>query len=393
MAVVQSRGGPGRRAFLQASACGLLGGLFVPIAGCSKEESRSEDAAPDTLIAQVEEDISRLMRATSAPGLSVAVVKNGELLWRKGFGLKDATAPDQRVDDDTVFEAQSMSKPVFAYVVMKLCEKGVLDLDTPLTKYTDRRFLADDPRLDLITARHVLSHTTGFQNWRSATEPLRIHFAPGERYMYSGEGYNYLQSVVTHLTGHVNTAACSRFEDGVEICATDIDQYMKANLLVPFGMTSSCYVPDDASARRMARPHDRQGLPIAGGKSTAIDAARYAAAGALLTTPTDYARFLIEVIAPKPADAFRLELRTRDEMIRPHIAVNDAYGSSWALGWQVQKTGVINHGGDISGFHSMAVASPRTRSGFVIMTNGDNGGEILGKLIIGDTPLNRLIAS
>jgi CubicO group peptidase (beta-lactamase class C family) len=390
MAVVQSGCGQGRRAFLQASACGLLGGLFVPIAGCSKEKTRPE-GAPETLIAQVEDDISTLMRATSAPGLSVAVIKSGELLWRKGFGLKDATAPDQRVDDDTVFEAQSMSKPVFAYVVMKLCEKGVLNLDTPLTKYTDRRFLAADSRLDLITARHVLSHTTGFQNWRSATEPLKIHFTPGERYMYSGEGYNYLQSVVTHLTGHVNTASCARFEDGLEVCATDIDQYMKANLLVPFGMESSSYLPDDTIARRMARPHDRQGQPIARGKPTAIDAARYAAAGALLTTPTDYARFLIEVIAPKPADAFRLELRTRDEMIRPHVAVNDTYGSSWALGWQVQKTGIINHGGDIAGFHSMAVASPRTRSGFVIMTNGDNGGEILGKLILSDTPLNRLI--
>jgi hypothetical protein len=88
---------------------------------------------------------------------------------------------------------------------------------------------------------------------------------------------------------------------------------------------------------------------------------------------------------------WRLELRTRDEMIRPHVAVNDAYGSSWALGWHVQKTGVINHGGDITGFHSMAVASPRTRSGVVIMTNGDNGVEILRKLIVGDTTLNRLI--
>ena len=78
-----------------------------------------------------------------------------------------------------MFEAASMSKPVFAYVVMKLCETGVLNLDTPLTTYTADRFLQDDPRLDLITARHVLSHTSGFQNWRSEQEPLAIHFAPG----------------------------------------------------------------------------------------------------------------------------------------------------------------------------------------------------------------------
>ena len=84
---------------------------------------------------------------------------------------------------------------------MKLCEKGVMDLDTPLTKYTSERFLEGDPRLDLITARHVLSHTSGFQNWRSEKEPLKIHFKPGEKWSYSGEGYSYLQSVVTHLIG------------------------------------------------------------------------------------------------------------------------------------------------------------------------------------------------
>jgi CubicO group peptidase (beta-lactamase class C family) len=74
-----------------------------------------------------------------------------------------------------------MSKPVFAYAVMKLCEKGVMDLDTPLTNYTPERFLEGDPRLDLITARRVLSHTTGFPNWRSEKTPLAIQFTPGER--------------------------------------------------------------------------------------------------------------------------------------------------------------------------------------------------------------------
>jgi len=83
-----------------------------------------------------------------------------------------------------MFEAASMSKPLFAYAVMKLCEKGVMNLDTPLTKYTPERFLKGDPRLDFITARHVLSHTSGFQNWRSEKEALKIHFTPGEKYLY-----------------------------------------------------------------------------------------------------------------------------------------------------------------------------------------------------------------
>jgi CubicO group peptidase (beta-lactamase class C family) len=132
---------------------------------------------------------------------------------------------------------------------MKLCEKGVINLDTPLTKYTPQRFLEGDPRLELITARRVLSHTTGFQNWRSDKDPLKIHFAPGEKFSYPGEGYNYLQSVVTHLMGQ------------------PFETYMKSKLFVPFGMASSGYVWNDTSAKRMARPHDQSGKPTDNKKS------------------------------------------------------------------------------------------------------------------------------
>ena len=112
-----------------------------------------------------------------------------------------------------------------------------MNLDTPLTQYTSERFLEGDSRLDLITARHVLSHTSGFPNFRSNKKPLKIHFTPGEKWSYSGEGYSYLQSVVTHLLGgRVNRNECAKFESGLEVCATEpsIDAYMRANVLVPF---------------------------------------------------------------------------------------------------------------------------------------------------------------
>jgi CubicO group peptidase (beta-lactamase class C family) len=267
---------------------------------------------------------------------------------------------------------------------MKLCEKGVLGLDTTLTTFAPIRPL-DDPRLDAITPRHILAHTSGFQNWRSRREPLRIHFMPGERHMYSGEGYWYLQSVVTHLTGRVDQTACATFEDGLNVCATDIDAFMRTNVLTPFGMSSSGYVWDEAHHRHAALPHSRDGKPMVRPKGTAIDAARYAAAGALLTTPTDYAKFVIEVINPKPSDAFRLDEKSVDEMLRPQVKVpDDKYGSSWALGWQVQQSGLINHGGDNPGFHAQAVASVARRSGLVVMTNGDNGHEFILKLLFGD---------
>jgi CubicO group peptidase (beta-lactamase class C family) len=277
-----------------------------------------------------------------------------------------------------MFEAASMSKPVFAYVVMKLCETGVMNLDTPLTKYTSARFLEGDARLELITARHILSHTSGFQNWRSDAKPLAIHFTPGERYLYSGEGYNYLQAVVTELLGQ------------------PFETYMNARLLTPFGMTSSGYVWSDAFARRMARPHDPGGTPNDNKRSTPESVARYGSAGALLTTPTDYAKFVIEVIDPKPRDASRLDANGVREMLRPHVKIDGGrYPASWALGWQIfhnANRDFVYHGGDNEGFHCAAVASVEGRSGFVAMTNGENGTAIVGQLIESDL-MQRFLAS
>ena len=94
------------------------------------------------------------------PAASIAVVRAGRLTWQRAFGVKD-TGTNEPVDGDSVFAACSNTKPVFAYGVMKLVERGLLDLDTPLTRYTKRR-VTTDPRIELITARHVLNHTTGF---------------------------------------------------------------------------------------------------------------------------------------------------------------------------------------------------------------------------------------
>lgn len=359
-----------RREFLVESSRAVLGFSLLPVVAPVKGDqtsAKSRSSAPwGTLIADLEKQIPKLMEEAIVPGVSIAIIEDAKLRWRRAFGVRDS-ASNKPVDDETMFEAASMSKPVFAYAVMKLCEKGVIDLDTPLTKYTPERFLEGDPRLDLITARHVLSHTSGFQNWRSEEEPLKIHFTPGEKYLYSGEGYSYLQSVVTHVT------------------AQPIEQYMKANLFVPFGMASSGYVWNDTFATLMARPHDQKGNAFDNKKSTATDAARYGSSGALLTTPTDYAKFVIEVIDPKQSDAFRLNKNSLQEMLRPQVKVTDGgeYSISWALGWRLAHTkngDVINHGGDNKGFHSWADASVERKSGFVIMTNGENGQELLEKL-------------
>ena len=115
------------------------------------------------------------------PAVSMAIIRDGHLAWQRAFGFKD-TGTNEPVDFNTAFAACSDTKPVFTYGVVKLCEKGVLDLDTPLTKYTTRRITAD-PRIERITTRHVLNHTTGFPNWRQGKD-LPIEFDLGSRNQY-----------------------------------------------------------------------------------------------------------------------------------------------------------------------------------------------------------------
>lgn len=338
----------------------LIGLALLPSVACVR---RSTSGLP---IADLERRIPLWMQESRTPGLAIAIIRDAKVAWRRGFGLKDV-ASQEPVKDGTMFEAASMSKPAFAYVVLKLCETGVMDLDTPLTRYTTDRFLEGDARLERITARHVLSHTSGFQNWRSEEKPLAIHHTPGEKYLYSGEGYNYLQTVVTRLLGE------------------PFETYMKARLLDPMGMASSGYVWREPFSRLMARPHDMSGKPLENKRSTADGVARYGSAGALLTTATDYARFVISVIEPRPGDAFRLKPETITEMLRPQVKIEGGqFAASWALGWQIfhnANRDFIYHGGDNEGFHCGAVASVEGKSGFVVMTNGENGTKVLRNLI------------
>jgi CubicO group peptidase (beta-lactamase class C family) len=152
----------GRRDFLLRSGWAALGFPALSLMASAQERQNRHGAPWANLIAELDKQIFKMMGETVIPGLSIAVIKDAHTVWRRTFGVKDNESR-KPVENDTVFEAGSMSKPVFAYAVMKLCEKGVIDLDTPLTKYSSERFLEGDPRLDLLTARHLLSHTSGFR--------------------------------------------------------------------------------------------------------------------------------------------------------------------------------------------------------------------------------------
>lgn len=388
-----------RRDFLRTSACAAVTAAVFPNAASAQPRPaprKKADARFDETTAKtIEQRVLTVMREKRVPGVALAVVHEGRLAWQRAFGVKDASTK-RPVDEHTVFEAASVSKTAFAYAVLKLCERGILDLDAPLTRYTTQRFVRDDARIERVTARHALSHTTGFPEWRS-TPLLKFEADPGARFRYSGEGYFYLQSVVTELTGRTLPAPCGRYEADLEVCATDFDEFMHRSLLDPLAMTSSGYVWRDAFEGRAAHPHDVNGQPLAKKKPNAADIARYGAVGELRTTASDYAKFLLAVLN-LPAGEALLGAELRNEMLRPQVKLREEKidgADSWALGWAVQErpTGnVILHSGGQSGFRSLTMASVERRSGFVIFTNSDNGGHVCYDRELG-TLLTPLIAS
>jgi CubicO group peptidase (beta-lactamase class C family) len=359
-----------RRDFLLESSNAALGASAVCISGFSRAQPghRSTDAFFDALVGKWEAEIPTWLTAAKMPAVSIAIIREGEVAWQRAFGVKD-TGTREPVDPDTVFAACSNTKPVFAYGVMKLCERGVLDLDTPLTKYTSRRVSAD-PRIELITTRHVLNHTTGFPNWRQGSD-LPIQFTPGARKQYSGEGFSYLQSVV------------------VEIAGKSFEEFMVDNILTPLGMQASS-ISAGLDYADLAKPHDENGTRLPGKYYTRPSAAdeaegiaRYGAAAMLMTTPGDYAKFLLEFLRPSPADEFRLSEASRTEMLRPQVQDRNGVweGLSWAIEQHDGAPAIFAHSGQDAGYYCVAAGCTERRSGLMIMFNGDAYAPMLWNLL------------
>jgi CubicO group peptidase (beta-lactamase class C family) len=299
------------------------------------------------------------MKEAEIPGLSIALVRDGKTYWAQSFGERDV-ATKAPVMEDTVFNVGSLSKPVFAYGVLKLVDQGKLGLDVPLTKYLLKPYVEGDDRLQQITARFVLSHRTGFPNWRG-NDPLRIYFTPGKRFSYSGEGMVYLQKVVEQITGK------------------PLNDYMQEAVFAPLGMTSSSYVWRKDFDQNSAIGHDAEGNPAELFKPTeAVSAA------SLETTTRDYAKFMEAVLA-----GTGLKQATLGAMETPQIAVDPECTNCtdrapkelsknlfWGLGWGIQQTPQgksLWHWGDNGVFKAYVVVMPDARSGVVMFTNSENG--------------------
>lgn len=304
------------------------------------------------------------MQRSKIPDVALAVFTHGTV--ESVF----CSSSHKNLAPDSVFEAASLSKPVFAYGVLKLVQDHRLDLDKPLAEYLNLPYehqqnpfrpsivdIETDPRFAEITARMVLSHTSGLPNW-SHQGPLTFLSDPGEKWSYSGEGYVYLQRVVEAITGESTEA------------------FLQNTVLLPLGMTHSSFVWQAAFSNHAMPGHSATGAPAP------IDHfSRPVVSSTLYTTLGDYSRFLTKLLQPAADSPFLLE-ETNQVAVRPNL---DLY---WGLGVAIERarSNSYFHWGANPGFQSFFLCRPATGRGVLFLTDSDNGLDLVNKLVHAAVP-------
>jgi len=317
--------------------------------------------------AQIEKAASSFMAANSVPGISVAVVQDGELVWSAGFGMADLEnfVP---ATPSTLFRLGSISKPITATAILQLSERGKLDLDAEVQKYCPAFPKKEWP----ITTRELLGHLGGIRHYNpdgmgdipddsakhfaSMEESLQIFASdplvakPGTKFHYSTYGYTVLGCV---LEG----AASEKYVD-----------YVKEKVFEPAGMAETQADNFFAVVQHRTRWYhkDKSGVVQNAG---VLDSSYKIPGGGLISSADDMARFEIAIMTNK-----LLKPTTRDLMWTPQKAA-DGSQNGYALGWGTQKKyglALVEHTGGQQGTSTSIILVPERRAGIVVLANMDN---------------------
>ena len=367
--------------------CFLIAAL-IPAAIFSQTITRLDGSTISS--AELDNKIQNLMHDGDVQGLAITVFNNDKAVYKKVFGYKriDTKEPLQT---NTNFYGASLSKSVFAVLVMKMVDKKVIELDKPLETYLpqpvydygkgaswnqDYTDLKNDSLYKKITARMCLAHTSGFPNWRwyEPDQKLRVLFQPGTAYSYSGEGLCYLQFVIEKITGK------------------PLEQLMEENIFGPLHMTTSAYYWQPRFEANYCSGHTSDNKVYQKDKDNAPRSA-----STLETTPDDLSLFFTGVLQKKIlSSAAYKEMFTPQIRLRSKVQMearswldttnseNDNIHLSYGLGWGVLQTpysfGAFKEGhGD--GFQHYAIIFPDKQMGIMILTNSDNGEGIFKELL------------
>jgi CubicO group peptidase (beta-lactamase class C family) len=322
--------------------------------------------------------LAERMAELKVPAVSIAVIHEGRIEWARGFGVTQAGGG--AVSPDTLFQAASISKPVFALASLHLVDAGKLQLDTPVNEYLKTWRLPDNELTarEKVTLRRLLSHSAGltvhgFAGYEAGTpvptvvqildgappansQPIRVDILPGAQFRYSGGGYTLAQLMVADVTGRPTA------------------DFMRDTVLAPLGMSRSTFEQPLPAARlrEVALPYRGDGQPVKGGPHVYPE---MAAAG-LWTTPSDLARFALGIRAALDGKSKIISAQTARTMLTP---VHQSYGLGFGVGGSTARKYYAHNGGN-EGYRCTLVAY-EDGEGAVIMTNGDNGGELGGDLM------------
>ena len=315
---------------------------------------------------QAESFLRQVLDKSGVTALSVAVIQGSQVVFHRSMGIVDKKTK-RRVDERTVFRTASLSKPVFAFLVMKLVEEGVLELDIPLyrylklplNKYPEYSGPKDD-RYKLLTARILLSHQSGFPNWRRVRPggSLNFEFTPGEKFKYSGEGYRLLQFFLEMITGK------------------GLNQLSKEKVFSPLGMENSSFLWESRFDSNFAF-NSNTGLRRFLIQTKLEPNSAYS----LLTNTADYAKFLSAI-----TNGSGLKSETIDMMLEPQVSItskslhaaletdpkiHETMRLAWSLGWgrfTCPQGEAIFHVGFEEGCDNYAVVFLERKTGIVIQS-------------------------
>ena len=290
------------------------------------------------------------------PTLGLGIIENGKLKQVKVFGevKKGVSAPY-----NTIFNVASLTKPVTAMVALRLSSLGKWNLNEPIYKYWTDPDITKDLRSKKLTTRIILSHQTGFPNWRwmNADKKLNFQFEPGTKYQYSGEGLEYLRKALE-----------SRFHK-------TLDQLANELVFHPLKMKDTRYIWDkNVDTSRVAIGYDKDGNTYETIKKRTANAA-----DDLLTTIEDYGKFLVSVM-----NGEGLTRQVFDDMITNQVATKN--GKHFGLGFEIYDFGngevALSHGGADKGVQTIFFIFPKTKQGLLIFTNVDDGYKVYEKLLV-----------
>jgi CubicO group peptidase (beta-lactamase class C family) len=374
------------------AACGLMWACAGNYGLGAEQPQLRMIAGGATSSTEFERLVEKSMRKASVAGLAVAIINDRKIVYTNQFGWKNKDT-GSKPNDTTVFAGASLSKTVFAYLTLLLANDGLIDLDKPLHEYLPRPLanytnyadLGRDARYRLITARMVLSHTTGLPNLKSAhDERLRLEFTPGTRFSYSGEGFRFLQLVVETVT------------------KKDLETLARERVFLRFGMAHTSFVWRDGLANNVAAPHNEFEWAADPDRPPIADAA-----GSLLTTAHDYARFLVGLLAGPGSERSVVQTMWTPQV---RIASGRMFGASayntdddgkhlsWALGWGAFDTPngrAFFHTGHKAGAQNYAVVFPDRGTAIVLFSNSDNFESVAAEIVAagigdGDSPFEWL---